>query len=323
MHLNELNILVTGGAGFIGSNIVQYLLEHDVKYVRILDNLSTGHKKNIEQLLIDYPDRLQFVWGDMTNLETCRQAVANINVVCHQGALGSVPRSVDDPLTSHNSNVNGFVNILIACLENNVKRIVYASSSSVYGENADLPKVEYKIGRQISPYAVNKYVDELYAGVFNKCYGLETIGLRYFNVFGPRQDPNGAYTAVIPKFISKLLNNEQPTINGDGSFSRDFTYIDNVIQANVLSMTTTNSECFGNVFNIGNECQITINDIFNTIKTILKKDIQPLYGPIRKGDVPHSFASIERAKCMLGYQPTITFNEGILKTINYYNNDLL
>ena len=236
--IENKNILVTGGAGFVGSNIVEYLLKNNVKCVRILDNLSTGNKNNIQPFLDKY-DNIEFLWGDITNLETCRKAVNNIDIICHQAALGSVPRSMNDPLSSHNSNVNGFFNILLAAKENNIKRIVYASSSSVYGDHPVLPKVEQNIGKQLSPYAITKYIDELYGNIFTKCYGMECIGLRYFNIFGPRQDPNGAYAAVIPKFISSMKKNIRPIINGDGNYSRDFTYIDNAVQVNILALTTT------------------------------------------------------------------------------------
>ena len=244
------NILITGGAGFIGSNIVETLLKQNCKFIRILDNLSTGYKKNIDFLLQKY-DNIEFLYGDITNLEICRKAMKNIDIICHQAALGSVPRSIIDPLKSHQTNVNGFFNILLAAKENNIKRIVYASSSSVYGDNQILPKIEHNTGNVLSPYAATKSIDEIYANVFTKCYDMECIGMRYFNVFGPRQDPTGSYAAVIPKFINLMKNNISPTINGDGKFSRDFTYIDNVVQANILAMTTTNKECYGQVFNIG------------------------------------------------------------------------
>jgi len=324
MQLSQLSILVTGGAGFIGSNIVEYLLHNNVKFVRILDNLSTGDIKNIEHLL-NKQSKLEFMLGDITNLETCRKAMVDIDVICHQAAIGSVPRSIDEPLFSHDSNVNGFLNILVAAKENNIKRVVYASSSAVYGDSESLPKVEHIIGNPLSPYAVNKLADELYARVFYKCYGMETIGLRYFNVFGPKQNPNGCYAAVIPKFISSVLHNVAPTINGDGSYSRDFTYVDNVIFANVLAMTMnttdeSSKDAYGQVFNIGNGGRITILEIYNVIKQTLNSTLEPIFGPQRDGDIPHSNANIDKATTILGYEPIVSFNEGIKGTIIYYKN---
>ena len=315
--MENLNILVTGGCGFIGSNIVEYLLKHNVKSVRILDNLSTGFIDNINPLLNEY-ENLSYMYGDISNIDTCRKAMKNMDVVCHQAALGSVPRSIDDPLSSHISNVNGFLNILISAKENGIKRIVYASSSSVYGDHKSLPKVEEKIGTVLSPYAATKKIDEIYANVFTKCYGLECIGLRYFNVFGPRQNPNGAYAAVIPKFINLLIDGKQPTINGSGNYSRDFTYIDNVVQANILALTTKNENAFGEVFNIGAGGRFTIIELFNSIKEEIGVDIFPIYGPLRDGDIPHSNASIDKANRILKYFPRIKFNEGIKKTVDYF-----
>lgn len=314
---NKQKILCTGGAGFIGSHLVEFLLNNNF-HVRVLDNLSTGNKNNIGHL-INNPN-FEFIYGDITDLETCKKACSNIDIICHQAALGSVTRSVDDPLTSHNTNINGFLNILIAAKENKIKRIVYASSSSVYGDNQLLPKKESLIGRHLSPYAITKYVDELYAKIFTDIYGLECIGLRYFNVFGPRQNPNDQYSAVIPKFIYLLKQNKQPIIHGDGLQSRDFTYVDNVVLANYLALTTNNKECFGEVFNIGNASPVTVNSMLKTIKNILNKDIEPIFGPKRIGDILHSDADITKAKNMLGYKPITTFEEGIRKTINYLNN---
>ena len=316
MDINS--ILVTGGAGFIGSNIVEYLLNNNIKFIRILDNLSTGKKSNIEFLLNKYPN-LEFMYGDISNLETCRNAVKDIDIICHQAALGSVPRSVHDPLSSHISNVNGFLNILIAAKEVGIKRIVYASSSSVYGDDDRLPKIEENTGNVLSPYAATKSINEIYGDVFTKCYKMECIGLRYFNVFGPRQDPNGVYAAVIPKFIQLMKDGKIPEINGDGSFSRDFTYIDNVVQANVLAMFTFNSEAFGQAINIGAGGQTSILDLFNIIKQTLNLNIEPIFKEIRKGDVPHSNANIDKACNILEYKPKILFDEGIIKTIEYYN----
>ena len=309
-------ILVTGGAGFIGSNIVEYLLTNNVKFVRVLDNLSTGSKSNITPFLNQFPN-LEFVYGDIANLETCRNAVKDIDIICHQAALGSVPRSVNDPLSSHISNVNGFLNVLIAGKEVGIKRVVYASSSSVYGDDPNLPKQEENTGNVLSPYAATKAIDEIYAGVFTKCYEMECIGLRYFNIFGPRQDPNGVYAAVIPKFISLIKKDSQPTINGDGTYSRDFTYVDNAIHANLLAMSTTNNVAFGSVFNIGCGGQYSLNDLVGLINKNLNKNIEPIYGSIRPGDIPHSNADISKAINILGYDVKVKFEEGIERLINY------
>lgn len=316
--MENKRFLITGGCGFIGSNIVEYLLENNASFVRVIDNLSTGNKRNIEHLLDKYAN-IEFMYGDITNIEVCRKAVSGIDVICHQAALGSVPRSILDPLSSHLSNVNGFLNILISAKEAGIKRIVYASSSSVYGDHPVLPKVEENTGNLLSPYAATKKIDEIYGAVFTRCYGMECIGLRYFNVFGRRQDPNGAYAAVIPKFINLMKNGKSPTINGDGAYSRDFTYIDNVIQANILAMTTTNTESFGEAFNIGVEGQTTIYELFKIIKDELKLDMEPIFGPNRSGDIPHSNADISKARKILDYNPQILFKEGIIKTIYYYN----
>lgn len=310
------NILVTGGAGFIGSNIVEILLSSGVKSVRIMDNLITGKMDNI-QFLLDKYENVEFLRGDISNIEDCRKAMLGIDLICHQAALGSVPRSVNDPLSSHISNVNGFLNILLAAKEKGLKRIVYASSSSVYGDDCKLPKVEKNIGNVLSPYAATKKIDEIYAGVFTKCYDMECIGLRYFNIFGPRQDPNGAYAAVIPKFINLIKQNKKPTINGDGSFSRDFTYVQNAVQANILALTTENKKCFGEAFNIGCGGQYTLNELVKHINNGLGKNIVPLNGPNRAGDIPHSNADISKARDMLGYEALINFKDGINKLIKY------
>ena len=307
-----MRILITGGAGFIGSNICDFLIEKNYK-IRIIDNLKTGNILNIKHHFNN--DNFEFLYGDITNINDVKKACKDVDIICHQAALGSVPRSIENPLDSHNTNVIGFLNILLVAKENNIKRIVYASSSSVYGDEVCLPKIENKIGKPLSPYAITKYIDELYARIFTEIYGMECIGLRYFNVFGPRQDPNGPYAAVIPKFISKLKNNESPIINGDGNYSRDFTYIYNVVEANYLALTTTNSKCYGEIFNIGAGGKITIIEMYNTIKNILKSDINPIFGEIRKGDIPHSNANIDKSIIMLGYNPQISFYEGIKNTI--------
>lgn len=309
------NVLLTGGAGFIGSNIADFLIGNNYK-VRVLDNLSTGNMKNIEHLLNN--KNFEFVKGDISDIDVVREACKGINVICTQAALGSVPRSVEDPLTSHISNVNGFLNILVVAKEMGIKRIVYASSSSVYGDSEKLPKIEYQIGSPLSPYAVTKYINELYANVFSKLYGLECIGLRYFNVFGPRQNPNGPYAAVIPKFIESLKNNVSPTINGDGSYSRDFTYVDNVVQANCLAMFTTNEKCFGQVFNIGANSRITILEMYQSVANAMNSTLPPILGPLRVGDIPHSNANVSKAIELLKYDPKVNFDQGIKKTLEYF-----
>ena len=315
MITKNLRILVTGGAGFIGSNIVETLLKQGVKHVRILDNLITGKMENI-QFLLDKYDNVEFMYGSIADLETCRKAVKDMDVITNQAALGSVPRSVADPLSSHIANVNGFLNILIAAKEEGIKRVVYASSSSVYGDHPVLPKVEENTGNVLSPYAATKAIDEIYAGVFYRCYGMECIGLRYFNIFGPRQNPNGAYAAVIPKFISLMRSGQQPIINGDGTFSRDFTYVENAVQANILGLTTENEKCFGEAMNIGAGGQTSLLELIEVLKKELDVDIDPIFGPERPGDIPHSNADISKAQNMLGYDPKISFEMGMKKYVN-------
>lgn len=304
-----MNILITGGCGFIGSHLVENFKDKYEKII-IIDNLSTGYRKNIEPFL---NDKVVFEYGDLCNLEFLKNIFKKykIDQISHQAAIGSVPRSVDNPLISHNNNVNAFLNILLCCKEFNVKRLVYASSSSVYGDNPTLPKEESKTGNVLSPYAATKKIDEIYANVFWRCYGIETIGMRYFNVFGPRQDPNGAYAAVIPKFIHLMKNNISPTINGDGNFSRDFTFIKNVVQANYLALNTNNKLCFGEAFNIGAGGNTTILKLYQTIKEGLGFQGDVILGENRKGDIPHSHANISKAKELLNYNPTISFEEGI------------
>ncbi len=319
--MENLSVLVTGGAGFIGSNIVEYLLTNGCKFVRVVDNLSTGSLDNLKHLL-KYKN-LEFIHGDITSLEVCRRVVKDMDAICHQAALGSVPRSINDPLSSHLSNVNGFLNILIASNELGIKRVVYASSSSVYGDSVELPKVENRLGKVLSPYAATKLIDEIYGNVFSRCYNMECIGMRYFNVFGKRQNPNGAYAAVIPKFIDNIIDDIRPIINGDGSYSRDFTYIDNVVMANILALTTNNKDTYGECFNIGAGGQVSIKELFNEIKKILGKNIEAVYGECRKGDVPHSNADISKAHSLLGYRPKIDFKEGIKLTVKYYLDNKL
>lgn len=319
-------ILITGGAGFIGSNLCEHFLNKKYKIV-CLDNFSTGHLHNIETFLKN-PD-FELINGDIRSLETCRQAVIGCNYVLHQAALGSVPRSINDPITSNEVNISGFLNVLIAARDAKVERFVYAASSSTYGDSESLPKVEEIIGKPLSPYAVTKYVNELYADVFSKTYGMETIGLRYFNVFGRRQNPNGAYAAVIPLFVKQLMNHESPVINGDGNFSRDFTYIDNVIQMNELAMTTQNKHAINTVYNTAFGERTTLNDLVFTLKEYLSEfdvkiaDINVVYGPNRIGDIPHSLASIEKAKTKLGYNPKFSMKEGLKEAVKWYCENLI
>jgi UDP-N-acetylglucosamine 4-epimerase len=311
-------ILVTGGAGFIGSHICDFLLDKGYQ-VRVVDNLTTGKKENIQNHLNN--PNFEFIQDDINNLDSVRKICKDVSSICHQAAVPSVPRSILDPLTSHNTNVNGFLNILLVAKELGIKRIVYASSSSVYGDSPVLPKTEDKIGNQLSPYAINKYVDELYANLFGKLYGLECIGLRYFNIFGPRQDPKGPYGAVIPKFIQSLCQKKPPIINGNaGSFSRDFTYIDNAVFANFLALTSENDLAFNQVFNVGCGGNYTILYLFNLIKHNLDVNIEPEYGNDRRGDIPHSLANISKIEEILGYSPRVSFEEGIIRTISYFKS---
>lgn len=314
-----MKLLITGGCGFIGSNIAEYLLENDIfQSITIVDNLSSGFIGNIQNLLEKYSN-LKFVKADLKDIDFCRNITQNIDLICHQAAIGSVPRSINDPFFYHKNNVDGFFNLLTAAKENGCRRFVYASSSSVYGDSESLPKIEQNTGDLLSPYAATKKINEIYASVFHKCYGIEIIGLRYFNVFGEKQNPNGEYAAVIPKFINSIKNGKSSTIFGDGSFSRDFTYVKNVVLANYLALTTTNPECFGQVFNIGAGVRITINEIFYKICGIIGTNIIPNYQPSRKGDIPHSNASIEKARRMLGYVPEVEFEEGLRRTIVWFS----
>ncbi|MCS6934208.1 MAG: SDR family oxidoreductase [Chitinophagales bacterium] len=312
------SFLVTGGAGFIGSNIVEYLLRHGAGKVRVLDNFATGKRENVS-IFAKYP-QYEFMEGDICDLETCRRACAGIEYVSHQAALGSVPRSIQEPYNTNKVNVGGFVNILTAAKDAGVKMLVYASSSSVYGDEENLPKVESRIGRQLSPYAVSKYANELYADVFYRTYGLNIIGLRYFNIFGPRQDPNGPYAAVIPLFISGLLNNKPVYIDGDGEQTRDFTFVENAVQANILAMLTTNKEAVNEVFNVAVGENFTINELYHHIRSLLGSNLEPQYRAPRKGDVRDSLADISKAKKLLGYHPEYNFNEGLRLTVDYFRH---
>jgi nucleoside-diphosphate-sugar epimerase len=310
------NYLVTGGAGFIGSHIVDELLRRG-ETVRVLDNMATGKRENLEHCL----ERIDFIEGDIRDMETCRRACADVDFVLHQAALGSVPRSMEDPLTSHDVNVTGTLKMLIAARDEGVKRFVYAASSSTYGDHPALPKVEDRIGNPLSPYAVTKYADELYARVFGRCYGLETVGLRYFNVFGPRQDPFSQYAAVIPLFVSALMRGEAPTINGDGEQTRDFTYVGNAVAANLLACAAP-AEAVGEVFNIACNERTSLNRLYRRLQELLDSDIAPLYGPSRVGDVRDSLADIDKARRLLGYKGEIKFDEGLRRSIEWYRKNL-
>lgn len=318
-----MKVLVTGGAGFIGSNLVEELLKRGNE-VTVLDNFSTGKIENLLPLFSSYSYLLNLMVGDIRNLENCRKAVEGTEFVFHEAALGSVPRSINDPITTNEVNISGFLNMLVASRDAGVKRFIFAASSSTYGDCQTLPKVEDHIGNPLSPYAITKYVNELYADVFAKTYGMEYIGLRYFNVFGRRQDPNGAYAAVIPMFVKKLLHHESPVINGDGTNSRDFTYIDNVLQMNLLAMETTNTEAINQVYNTAYGEQTSLNQLLSYLKEILSEydseilNIEPVHGPNRKGDIPHSLASIEKAKRLLGYSPQYSVKEGLKEAVKWY-----
>ncbi|WP_042347030.1 SDR family oxidoreductase [Capnocytophaga canis] len=324
-ELKNKKILVTGGAGFIGSNLSEKLLQLGAM-VTVLDNFATGHRHNIEAFLSN--ENFTLIEGDIRDLETCRKACEGQDFVLHQAALGSVPRSINDPITSNDVNVGGFLNMLVAARDAGVKRLVYAASSSTYGDSKSLPKVEDVIGKPLSPYAITKYVNELYADVFKRTYDFDTIGLRYFNVFGRRQDPNGAYAAVIPKFVIQLMNHQSPTINGDGTYSRDFTYIDNVIQMNLLAIASENPDAVNQVYNTAVGDRTTIKDMAELLKKYLSEydpkiaEIEILHGPNRQGDVPHSLASIEKAEKNLGYQPTHKFAEGLKEAVDWYWKNL-
>lgn len=319
--LSNLSFLVTGGAGFIGSNLVEYLIKHGAKKVRVLDNFSTGHYKNLE----GFKKHLTFelLEGDIRNLETCKQAVEGMDYVSHQAALGSVPRSINDPITSNEANIDGFLNMLVAVKDNtNIKRMVFAASSSTYGDSTTLPKVEGDEGKPLSPYAVTKLVNEVYADVFSKMYGLNTIGLRYFNIFGPKQDPHGAYAAVIPLLMQAAINKKQPTINGDGETSRDFTFVANAVQANVKALLNTENLQQFEAVNIACGDRTTLNDLWNGICAAANFNQPAIYGPERTGDVRHSLADVSKAKVLFDYEPTIKLKEGLAIAFDYYQANL-
>lgn len=318
-------ILITGGAGFIGSNLAEYFLEKEHQVV-VLDNFATGHRHNIKQH--EGNPNFELIEGDIRNNADCERAVKEVDYVLHQAALGSVPRSINDPQTSNEVNVSGFLNMLVAAKDAGVKRFIYAASSSTYGDSENLPKVEEIIGKPLSPYAITKYVNELYAEIFSKTYGLETIGLRYFNVFGRRQDPNGAYAAVIPLFVKKFMNHESPVINGTGDYSRDFTYIDNVIQMNERAILTENSEAVNTVYNTAVGDRTTLNQLVGYLKEFLTEydaeiaKVEVIHGPNRQGDIPHSLASVDKARRLLGYEPSHVIKEGLREATQWYWDNL-
>lgn len=318
-------ILITGGAGFIGSNLCEYFVSKGHRVV-CLDNFATGHRHNIEALLDD--PLFELIEGDIRNAEDCQKAVQGADYVLHQAALGSVPRSINDPVTSNEVNISGFLNMLVAARDAKVKRFIYAASSSTYGDSESLPKVEEKIGKPLSPYAITKYVNELYAEIFSKTYGMETIGLRYFNVYGRKQDPNGAYAAVIPKFVMQLMQHESPVINGDGSYSRDFTYIDNVIHMNEQAMLSQNPEAVNTVYNTAFGERTSLNELVVKLKQYLSEydasiaDVKIIYGPNRTGDVAHSLASVDKARRLLAYDPQFSFAQGLKEAVGWYWQNL-
>ena len=325
IKLNNSAILVTGGAGFIGSNLCEELLKHDCKVV-CLDNFSTGKIENILHLFDN--KNFKLIVGDIRRMEDCQKATKGVDYVLHEAALGSVPRSIADPITSNDVNVSGFLNMLVAAREANVKRFIYAASSSTYGDSKSLPKVEDVIGKPLSPYAITKYVNELYADVFSRTYGMECIGLRYFNVFGRRQDPNGAYAAVIPLFVKKLIDHESPVINGDGEYSRDFTYIKNVVQMNLLALSVLDKSALNTVYNTAYGERTTLNQLVGYLKEYLSQydsqiaNIEVIYGDNRSGDIPHSLASIEKAESLLGYHPQYSMKQGLKEAVQWYWENL-
>jgi len=316
-----MKVLVTGGAGFIGSNLVEKLLaDNRISLVRVLDNFATGSPKNLQSFTAS--EKFHFIEGDIRNYATCLKACEGINCISHQAALGSVPRSINDPLTTNEVNITGTLNIFTAAKEQKVKRVLYAASSSTYGDHPGLPKTEDIIGKPLSPYAVTKYVNELYANVYASLYGIEFIGFRYFNIFGPRQNPKGAYAAVIPLFVKALLENTPPVINGDGSHSRDFTFVDNAVQANMLGIFTDNKDAINQVYNIACGQQTSLSQLFEGLREEAQSTLQPVHGPERQGDVKHSLADISKAEKLLQYKPLISVKEGLRATFNWYKENI-
>lgn len=324
-HLQNKKILVTGGAGFIGSNLCETLIALDAKVV-CLDNFATGHKYNLDKIIEN--KNFQLIEGDIRDLETCHKACAGVDYVLHQAALGSVPRSLADPVTSNEVNITGFLNMLVAARDAEVKRFVYAASSSTYGDSEKLPKIEDEIGKPLSPYAITKYVNELYADIFQDAYQLDTIGLRYFNVFGRKQDPNGAYAAVIPKFVMQFMEHESPVINGDGTYSRDFTYIDNVVQMNLRALTSENKEAVNEIYNTAVGDRTNLVELTQLLKKHLSEfdpkiaEVEVKHGPNRAGDIPHSLASVDKAKNLLGYKPSHKIDAGLKEAVSWYWENL-
>lgn len=317
-----MRILVTGGAGFIGSNLAEILLRDErVSLVRVFDNLATGFVSNLDPFF--HHPKFEFIEGDIRDYNACLQACDSINLISHQAALGSVPRSVSDPLTTNEVNITGTLNVFTAAKEKGIKRIVYAASSSTYGDHPGLPKVEDKIGKPLSPYAVTKYVNELYADVYTSLYGIQFIGLRYFNIFGPKQNPEGAYAAVIPLFVKAIIENKAPVINGDGNHSRDFTFVDNAVEANILSLFTDQPTAINQVYNIACGHQISLLELFNTLKKEAGSTLQPIHGPERAGDVKYSLADISKARMLLGYKPVVLVEDGLKKAFRWYKENNL
>lgn len=323
--IENKTVLVTGGAGFIGTNSCEALLANNNRVV-CFDNFATGSRKNIEPFLTN--PNFKLIEGDIRNLADCKKAVEGVDLVLHLAALGSVPRSINDPITTNDVNISGFLNMLVATRDAKIQRFVYAASSSTYGDSLGLPKIEDVIGAPLSPYAITKYVNELYASIFQRCYGLDTIGLRYFNVFGRRQDPNGAYAAVIPKFVMQLMEHESPVVNGDGNYSRDFTYIDNVVHINMLALGTTNKDALNTVYNVAYGESTTLNELTNCLKEYASEydakiaAVPILYGPNRVGDIPHSLASIDKAKKLLNYNPQYSLKQGLKEAVKWYWENL-
>jgi UDP-N-acetylglucosamine 4-epimerase len=325
IKITNMKVLITGGAGFVGSNLCEKLLE--LKHTVVcLDNFSTGKKENVQHLLPN--PHFVMIEGDVRSLDTCREAIKGMEYVLHEAALGSVPRSINDPITTNDVNIGGFLNMLVAAHDAGVKRFVFAASSSTYGDSQALPKVEEAIGKPLSPYAITKYVNELYADIFARTYGVEYIGLRYFNVFGRRQDPNGAYAAVIPLFVKKYICHEAPNINGDGEYSRDFTYIDNVVQMNLLALTTSDPKAVNQIYNTACGERTTLNQLCNYLREFLAEydpviaDVIPTHGQRRIGDIPHSLASVDKAKKLLGYVPEYDIKSGLKEAIRWYWENL-